>query len=380
MTSNRVWSCGRPKVGGPEWVEPDVPVGPSPLSHVIDQSSDRCRRNDAGPRVPDMSRSATVRPYHSQLPGLGIGRPAAGPDLVDVAAARTRGDHRKDLRSDPSLGKILGPGSDGVWVSLVGARPKGPRPDLKDGPQKTLLTRLNELNNPYRVSYEMVARQRWPDQGPPGIHRSRTRDLSRQFRGEKAIEWRVVEIYVKLLLGEADSELATELELLRDLHGQAFGSTVEPDGAPSPEPETPPVDPAYVAELERQLEEARNRASFATALLVIVQAENTSLRGRNTSFDWFGQRPRPGDTPAPAADTAPRPRAGRRAAGTRPGTDTARPADPVTTPIRRQSYRAAPPPRRRAALADTFPPPAPTDESSVDLLVSREKRRRGKHS
>src|SRR6185369_12820624 len=88
----------------------------------------------------------------------------------------------------------------------------------------------------------------------------------------------------------------------------------------------------------------------------------------------------PATPPRRHPGTAPRPRAGRRAAGTRPGTDTARPADPVTTPIRRQSYRAAPPPRRRAALAGTFPPPAPTDESSVDLLVSREKRRRGKHS
>ncbi|WP_007512667.1 MULTISPECIES: hypothetical protein [Pseudofrankia] len=340
-------------------------------------------------------------------------------------------------------------------MSLVGARPKGPRPDLKDGPQKTLLTRLNELNNPYRVSYEMVARQLWPDQGPPKIHRSRTRDLSRQFRGEKAIEWRVVEIFVNLLFAETDPALATESALLRDLHAQAFETTVDPDGAPSPEPEPEPIDPAYVADLERQLAEARTRASFATALLVIVQAENTELRGRGSSFDWFNQPSRLGgagtSTPASASGSASeagsRSRTGRRAAAkpaaaataadpatgrpaggrtadTRSDTDAPRPIDPATTPIRRQGYRAGQrrrPGTGRSALADAFPPgartptypapaatppappstvaalarsrsassslrraPAPpdpiTDDPGLDVLVSREKRRRGKNS
>ncbi|MDT3443643.1 hypothetical protein [Pseudofrankia sp. BMG5.37] len=336
-------------------------------------------------------------------------------------------------------------------MSLVGARPKGPRPDLKDGSQKILLTRLNELNNPYRVSYDMVARQLWPDQGPPKIHRSRTRDLSRQFRGEKAIEWRVVEIYVNLLFAEADPALTAELPVLRELHAQAFETTVDPDGAPAPapapapEPKAAPIDPAYVAELERQLAEARTRASFATALLVIVQAENTALRGRGSSFDWFNQPSRSGGTAALASEAGSRSRTGRRATAgsataastadpaagrpaggraksTRSGTEASQPIDPATTPIRRQDYRSGQ--RRRSglnkpSLADAFPPgvrtpaypavappapspalaaPAParnrsasssqrraqtpdpvTDDSSLDVLVSHEKRRRGKN-
>jgi hypothetical protein len=315
----------------------------------------------------------------------------------------------------------------------------------------------------------MVARQLWPDQGPTKIQRSRTRDLSRQFRGEKAIEWRVIEIYVDLLFGATEPMRAAELVLLRELHTQAFGTTVEPDGAPSPEPENAPIDPAFVADLERQLQEARTRASFATALLVIVQAENAALRGRNSSFDWFtqprrasastaaetpeaGSRQRTGrratdsnaptDSPAgrrasgrtggtrsgtdatagtrtPAGSTA---RTGRREPGSRPETDANRPTDPATTPIvRRQGYRATPrrrPGPSRSALADAFPsasrvpahsaaattappsapaapargrsassslhrvpaPEPPADDSGLDVLVSHEKRRRGKSS
>ncbi|MBL7496301.1 hypothetical protein I6A84_19625 [Frankia sp. CNm7] len=369
-------------------------------------------------------------------------------------------------------------------MSLVGARPKGPRADLKDGPQKVLLTRLNELNNPYRVSYEMVSRQLWSDQGPTKIQRSRSRDLSRQFRGEKAIEWRVVEIYVNLLFDATDPALAAELTSLRALHAQAFETTIDPDGtpspgpAPSPEPTAAPVDPAYVAELERQLEEARTRAAFATALLVIVQAENTALRGRGSSFGWFSPAPRAGDNAAEAAEAGSRPRTGKRAAakpattadhhaagrpaggrtrGARSGTgapadasspatppaasstpatgrrdprphsdaDASRPIDPATTPIvRRQGHRGAPrrrPVSNRPAMADAFPPagrapaypavappapsstPAPStlaalarsrsasgsprraptseplaDDSGLDVLVSGERRRRGK--
>ncbi|MBL7499083.1 hypothetical protein I6A84_02660 [Frankia sp. CNm7] len=263
-------------------------------------------------------------------------------------------------------------------MNLAGARPKGPRPDLEDGPQKILLTRLNELNNPYRVSYEMVSRQFWSDQGTAKIKRSRTRDLSRQFRGEKAIEWRVVEIYVNLLFTAADPAPAAELAYLRELHTQAFGTTVNPDGTPSPEPTAAPaalVDPAHVAELERQLEEARTRAAFATALLVIVQAENTALRGRGSAFDWFSPVPRAGDTAAEAAETGSGPRIGRRAAGAsaasstpragrrepapRSDTDPSQPVDPATTPIvRLQSYRAGQrrrPGSTRSALADAFP-------------------------
>lgn len=331
-----------------------------------------------------------------------------------------------------------------MWVRLVGARPKGPRPDLKDGPQKALLTRLNELNNPYRVSYDMVARELWSGQGPSNIQRSRTRDLSRQFRGEKAIEWRVVEVYATLLFTAADSALETELALLRELHTEAFGTTVEPDGAPSPEPEAAPVDPAYVAELEHQLEQARTRAAFATALLVIVQAENTELRGRGSSFGWFTQRPRPGEPAASAPESGSRPRggarrsgadparasgagadrgaprAGRRDAAARPDAGASRPLDPATTPIPRHGHRSgqrrrptasrptqgdAVPPDGRApsypattppaapsstltALARSrttasalrrTPPPEPPADDSLDVLVSHERRRRGKN-
>lgn len=455
--------------GGPTrttQVGPGVPMRPATIA------PDRCHRNEPDGQMPDIPASAAPWPYHSQLPGRVVGEPAGRPIASsDAPAAHTRSDRRKDLRSaaNPSFRKPSGLSPDGVWVSLSGARPKGPRPDLKDGPQKVLLTRLNELNNPYRVSYEMVSRQLWSDQAPTKIQRSRTRDLSRQLRGEKAIEWRVVEIYVDLLFPATDPLRASELIVLRDLHTQAFGTTVDPDGAPSPEPEAAPIDPAYVAELERQLEEARTRASFATALLVIVQAENTTLRGRNSSFDWFHQPARAGSGRS-AAEGGSRSRSGRRAAtdqhassstngrtttgragGTRSGAPNAagtpsapaasstprtgrrepgpnaegevfRSADPVTTPIvRRQGYRAGQrrrPATTRATLADAFPtgpravvhpttaPPAPAstlatpargrstsnslhraptpdppaDESGLDVLVSREKRRRGKNT
>ncbi|SQD96594.1 conserved hypothetical protein [Parafrankia sp. Ea1.12] len=336
-------------------------------------------------------------------------------------------------------------------MSLAGARPKGPRADLKDGPQRILLTRLNELNNPYRVSYEMVARALWSDPGPTKIQRSRTRDLSRQFRGEKAIEWRVVEVYVNLLFTETDPARAAHLENLRQLHVQAFGATVDPDGQPTPEPEPPAIDPAYVAELKRQLEESRTRASFATALLVIVQAENTALRGRGASFDWFGPAAATAGAPGndgAAADTAAGGKAGgangtavggtgapgggagagdgrdRSARRARPGSDGGGGGvypliDPATAPIvRRQGHRAgqrrrpgspagagdspgpggktpvylsgaaqAPPStltalaRNRSVTAALYRLPTPeqaSDDLGLDILVGREKRRRGR--
>ena len=247
----------------------------------------------------------------------------------------------------------------------MGARPKGPRPGLKDGPQKALLTRLHDLNDPYRVSYETVARQLWSGHGPTNVQRSRTRDLSRQFRGEKTIEWRVVEIYVDLLFSTADPARATELANLRELYGRAFGMAADRASAPVAAPAAVSVDRAYVAELERLLDEARTRASFATALLVVVQADNAALRGLISSYDWFARPPlRAGTTEATAHKSIPRPRAGiRTATATEPGTgdaDASRPGDPATTPILRlQDYRAAQ--RRhqaasRAALADAFPP------------------------
>ncbi|MEX5633443.1 hypothetical protein [Parafrankia sp. FMc2] len=342
-------------------------------------------------------------------------------------------------------------------MTLAGARPKGPRADLGDGPQKVLLTRLNELNNPYRVSYEMVARELWSKSEPTKVQRSRTRDLSRQFRGEKAIEWRVIEVYLQLLFAAADPELPQQLEQLRLMHVEAFGVTVDPDGQPAPETDEPTVDAAYVAELSRQLDEARTRAAFATALLVIVQAENTALRGRSRSFDWFGPA---GEPPAPnrsrrrgtggttdatgasasaAAEAAGAQEAARAASRRQPGTggsaspsepSTNSPIDPITAPIaRRQAYRAAQ--RRRsgfpagsgeplpaaarlpthttapavppvpaqvpgpaagyslAALTRYRPVPAaprrapgteaaPPDNLGLDILVGREKRRRGR--
>ncbi|WP_066067067.1 hypothetical protein [Frankia sp. EI5c] len=266
----------------------------------------------------------------------------------------------------------------------------------------------------------MVARELWAEADSTKIHRSRTRDLSRQFRGEKAIEWRVVEVYAKLLFTESDPELPKHLEHLRQLHVEAFGVAVDPDGQPAPEAEEPAIDPAYVAELSRQLDEARTRAAFATALLVIVQAENTALRGRGRHFDWFGPT-------APPAAEPPAPNRPRRRAATGPaganrheppaGSDD--PIDPITAPIaRRQAYRAAQ--RRRsgsptgageaplagsrapvypavptqypgyslAALTRYRPAPAsarrapgselPSDDLGPDILVSREKRRRGR--
>jgi hypothetical protein len=275
----------------------------------------------------------------------------------------------------------------------------------------------------------MVSRRLWSDQVPAKVQRSRTRDLSRQFRGEKAIEWRVVEIYVELLFAADDADRDTEFTLLRELHVQAFGVVVDRADTPTPEPVTAPIDPVYVAELERQLEQARTRASFATALLVIVQAENKALRGRGESFGWFVERPRPDaagkhtiasrKTAAPAALSAasPGPGTGRRQPGPRPDTDGSRQVDAVTAPIRRLSDRAGQ--RRRAssnrpALADAFPagsrmlpPAAPSaafpapasltrihaasstpaprpapdplaDHSGLDILVSQERRRPGK--
>ncbi|OHV45854.1 hypothetical protein CC117_08735 [Parafrankia colletiae] len=295
----------------------------------------------------------------------------------------------------------------------------------------------------------MVARELWSKSEPTKVQRSRTRDLSRQFRGEKAIEWRVIEVYLQLLFAAADPELPQQLEQLRLMHVEAFGATVDPDGQPAPETDEPTIDAAYVAELSRQLDEARTRAAFATALLVIVQAENTALRGRSRSFDWFGpageqqtpNRSRRRGT-AGAAGTADATRAAgaqeaaRAAGGHQPGTGGSAspsepsansPIDPITAPIaRRQAYRAAQ--RRRSGFpagggGEPLPAPvrlpthttapavpaqvpgpaagyslaaltryravpaaprrapgaeaAPSDDLGLDILVGREKRRRG---
>ncbi|WP_207770183.1 hypothetical protein, partial [Frankia canadensis] len=189
-------------------------------------------------------------------------------------------------------------------MTLSGARPRGPKPELDNKSQLALLHHLHALNHPYRVSYEMVVRKVWSDSGDVKIRRARARDLSRQFRGEKRIEWDVIENYVELLYPEDQTQRAAQLEQCRPLHLEAFG---EPDAEGV---RRQAVDPEYVAELERQLDESRMRATFATALLVIVRSENAVLRGKNVSFDWF-----------------------------QTGADGEEIGDPVTAPIRRQGHR-----------------------------------------
>ncbi|CAO5237166.1 hypothetical protein [Frankia sp. AgKG'84/4] len=170
-------------------------------------------------------------------------------------------------------------------MTLSGARPRGPRPELENKTQLELLQHLHALNRPYRVSYEMVVCKVWSDQDDGKIRRARARDLSRQFRGEKQIEWNVIENYVELLFPDDQNQRAAHLDRFRPLHHGAFGGAPAKEGAGAAE-----VDPDYVAELERQLAEARTRAAFATALLVIVRSENAVLRGRHASFGWFRSR------------------------------------------------------------------------------------------
>ncbi|MCK9897245.1 hypothetical protein [Frankia sp. AgB32] len=172
-------------------------------------------------------------------------------------------------------------------MTLSGARPRGPRPELENKTQLKLLQHLHALNRPYRVSYEMVVCKVWSDHDDGKIRRARARDLSRQFRGEKQIEWEVIENYVELLFPDDQTQRAAHLDRCRPLHHDAFGSTPAQD---DPGPGPGEVDPAYVAELERQLAETRTRAAFATALLVIVRSENAVLRGRHASFGWFRSR------------------------------------------------------------------------------------------
>jgi hypothetical protein len=191
-------------------------------------------------------------------------------------------------------------------MTLSGARPRGPKPELENKSQLALLHHLHELNHPYRVSYEMVVRKVWSDCEDLRTRRAHARDLSRQFRGEKQIEWSVIENYVELLYPEDQTQRTAQLDRCRPLHLEAFGEPDEEGLRRSA------IDPEYVAELERQLAESRMRASFATALLVIVRSENAVLRGKNVSFDWF-------DTHGPALDEF---------------------GDPMTAPImRRQGHR-----------------------------------------
>ncbi|WP_261575585.1 hypothetical protein [Frankia gtarii] len=164
----------------------------------------------------------------------------------------------------------------------------------------------------------MVVRKVWSDSDDIKIRRSRARDLSRQFRGEKQIDWHVIENYVELLYPEDQSQQVAELEQCRPLHIEAFGPTGEPG---QDRVSNAAVDPAYVAELERQLAEARMRAAFATALLVIIRSENAVLRGKNAHFGWFQSRD-------PAKESG-----GTSVPPTEVG-------DPVTAPIpRRQGHR-----------------------------------------
>ncbi|WP_052681232.1 hypothetical protein [Frankia sp. ArI3] len=168
------------------------------------------------------------------------------------------------------------------------------------------------------MSYEMVVRKVWSDSEDIKIRRARARDLSRQFRGEKQIDWNVIENYVELLYPEDQSQRTAQLERCRPLHLQAFGP---PGDSDADRVSDGAVDPAYVADLERQLVEARMRAAFATALLVIVRSENAVLRGKNAHFGWFQTR-----GPAEESERMP-------GASTESG-------DPATAPIqRRQGHR-----------------------------------------
>ncbi len=74
----------------------------------------------------------------------------------------------------------------------------------------------------------MVVRKVWSDSEDIEdieIRRARARDLSRQFRGEKQIDWNVIENYVELLYPEDQSQRVAQLEQCRPLHVEAFGPT-----------------------------------------------------------------------------------------------------------------------------------------------------------
>jgi hypothetical protein len=190
-----------------------------------------------------------------------------------------------------------------------------------------LLDRLYELNNPRRVTYEMVGKELAPDAEAAGRLRTLTRDLSRQFRGDKPIEARVVEVYLRLLFADDPMRQQAETEACLALHAFAFPPAQQSGDRPylnlnlnanpstgadtatsgesdahhsRPAPDAPLVDDgprlnreqaeataAYIADLEHQLAEAQTRASLASALLVIARAEITRLRGKRGGFDWF---------------------------------------------------------------------------------------------
>ncbi|MCK9878569.1 hypothetical protein MXD59_22865 [Frankia sp. Ag45/Mut15] len=255
-------------------------------------------------------------------------------------------------------------------MSLAGARPRGPKAELENKSQLALLHHLHDLNQPYRVSYEMVVRKVWADDGDARVRRSRARDLSRQFRGDKEIDWHVVECYLELLFPDDHEERGAQLAHAHPLFVAAFGPEAADEADPGEDAAAEP-SPEYVAELERQLAESRMRASLATALLVIVRSENATLRGRSVSFNWFdtaattgdraladrtsgnraalGDRATPGGQPAPDRQPAP---GGRTASGGHPPGDGA-PHDPVTAPI------ARPPTRRNAHRHRRSPTVAP---------------------
>ncbi|MCL9762153.1 hypothetical protein MXD95_023470 [Frankia sp. AiPa1] len=265
-------------------------------------------------------------------------------------------------------------------MTLSGARPRGPKAELENKSQLALLQHLYELNQPYRVSYEMVVRKIWADSEDARIRRSRARDLSRQFRGDKQIDWSVIENYVELLYPDDHDQRCAQLDRCRPLHVEAFGlDPADDSGASAPAP-----SPEYVAELEGQLAEARMRASFATALLVIVRAENAALRGRTASFGWFAPRHPVVERTSGARDSSERTFTGRSSTGRdsagrdsagrdSAGRDSAGrgPVDPATAPIPRSPSPRSSPLHRRAgrpfAPRPDLPaePPAPRSPGSL---------------
>ncbi|MCM3884026.1 hypothetical protein [Frankia sp. R82] len=265
-------------------------------------------------------------------------------------------------------------------MPLSGARPRGPKAELENKSQLALLHHLHELNQPYRVSYEMVVRKVWVDDEDARIRRSRARDLSRQFRGDKDIDWHVIENYLELLFPDDHDELHAQLTHARPLFVAAFGPDAADEAGPDDGSATAP-SPEYVAELERQLAESRMRASLATALLVIVRSENAALRGRNVSFGWFDATPgaddhaphdRDGDERATLRDrvtpsgrtsrsgqASPGGQAARagRAAAERPTSGNGASHDPATAPIARPPARRNVHRQRRGTAGPARPTP-----------------------
>jgi hypothetical protein len=182
-----------------------------------------------------------------------------------------------------------------------------------------LLDRLHTLNNPRRVTYEMVGRELVSAGHKKTLLRTLTRDLSRQFRGDKPVEARVVEVYVGLLFADDLVRRRAETDACLSLHALAFPAAVGADAAAAFDPAFDPAvadpdadagtraDPggaadspdgatagirdeavaACIADLRQQLTEARTRASLASALLVVAHAEISRLRGKRRGFDWF---------------------------------------------------------------------------------------------